>query len=145
MIYIVTSGSYSDYSIEAVFTTEELAKAYIETLEDDCYGDYSIEEYVENPPPKEVFPCTIVRGSSLSSNVEKIEYRYYNTYTAKIYAGTEFISDKPYLEVCIPRECTETEACKIFSEKRAQLMALHPERAETDYAGTYNYTTLCRE
>lgn len=34
-IYIVTAGTYSDYRIEAVFTTEELAKAYV-----DKYGDY---------------------------------------------------------------------------------------------------------
>lgn len=34
-IYIVTSGTYSDYGIEAVFTTEEKAKEYV-----DKYGDY---------------------------------------------------------------------------------------------------------
>ena len=42
-VYIVTSGTYSDYHIEAVFSTEEKAKAYIE-----IHGDYDnrmIEEY----------------------------------------------------------------------------------------------------
>jgi len=42
-VYIVTSGTYSDYHIEAVFLTEEKAKAYI-----DIHGDFdnrNIEEF----------------------------------------------------------------------------------------------------
>lgn len=40
-IYIVTSGCYSDYQIEAVFTTEEKANEYVQQ-----HGtDYNIEEY----------------------------------------------------------------------------------------------------
>lgn len=40
-IYIVTSGEYSEYSIDAVFTTKEKAVEYVEQ-----HGtDYSIEEY----------------------------------------------------------------------------------------------------
>lgn len=42
-VYIVTSGTYSDYKIDAVFSTEDNAKAYL-----DKYGDYDnrqIEEY----------------------------------------------------------------------------------------------------
>lgn len=40
-IYIVTSGEYSDYGIDAVFTTKEKAADYVEQ-----HGtDYNIEEY----------------------------------------------------------------------------------------------------
>lgn len=40
-IYIVTSGEYSDYSIDAVFSTKEKAEEYIQQ-----HGtDYAIEEY----------------------------------------------------------------------------------------------------
>lgn len=40
-IYIVTAGCYSDYSIEAVFTTQDKANDYIQQ-----HGtDYNIEEY----------------------------------------------------------------------------------------------------
>lgn len=40
-IYIVTSGCYSDYSIEAVFTTQDKANDYVQQ-----HGtDYRIEEY----------------------------------------------------------------------------------------------------
>lgn len=40
-IYIVTSGEYSDYHIEAVFSTEEKAVDYVEQNG----TDYNIEEY----------------------------------------------------------------------------------------------------
>ena len=51
-IYVVTSGCYSDYRIERVFSTRELAEEFIDH---DAYCD--IEEYVldgEMPPRKEI-------------------------------------------------------------------------------------------
>jgi len=40
-IYVVTSGSYSDYQIDAVFSTKELAKKFL-----DLFGNsFEIEEY----------------------------------------------------------------------------------------------------
>ena len=42
-VYVVTSGIYSDYGIEAIFSIEELAKEYV-----DIHGDYDnrrIEEW----------------------------------------------------------------------------------------------------
>ena len=39
-IYIVTSGCYSDYNIEAVFKNKEKAEAYCQ-----CHRDCEIEEY----------------------------------------------------------------------------------------------------
>lgn len=47
-IYIVTTGCYSDYSIEAVFTTKKKAKDYVQQNG----TDYNIEEYELD---KEVF------------------------------------------------------------------------------------------
>lgn len=45
-VYIVTSGEYSDYSIDAVFTKVKLAKAYVER-----YGG-RIEIHETNPSEK---------------------------------------------------------------------------------------------
>lgn len=54
IIYLVTEGEYSDYGIEAVFSTEELAQAYIDTRESHKapdgkkyygYCEYKIEQY----------------------------------------------------------------------------------------------------
>lgn len=42
-VYIVTSGIYSDYQIEAVFSTEDLAKKYLDIHGDN--NDRKIEEW----------------------------------------------------------------------------------------------------
>jgi ketol-acid reductoisomerase len=44
-IYIVTSGSYSDYHIDEVFTNLEQAQLYCATRNTAKYADYDIEEY----------------------------------------------------------------------------------------------------
>lgn len=46
-IYIVTSGCYSDYGIDAVFLDEKEAEKYIATKnkEDSWHDNYGIEEY----------------------------------------------------------------------------------------------------
>ena len=46
-IYIVTSGCYSDYGIDAVFLDEKEAEKYIATKnkEDPWHDNYGIEEY----------------------------------------------------------------------------------------------------
>jgi hypothetical protein len=48
-IYVVTSGEYSDYSINAVFDDEELAKAYRDAFSTKGYGSrLEMEEYEAN-------------------------------------------------------------------------------------------------
>lgn len=47
-IYIVTSGEYSDYEIDAVFTTREKAVDYVEQHGTDCnIEEYNLDEEVE--------------------------------------------------------------------------------------------------
>ena len=47
-IYIVTSGEYSDYHINAVFSSQEQAELYCATHEDDleypCVEEYAVDE-----------------------------------------------------------------------------------------------------
>ncbi len=59
-IYVVTGGSYSDYHIEAVFTTKELAEAFVNghDKEKNAYGndsDIEIEEWDADVSPKGFF------------------------------------------------------------------------------------------
>lgn len=46
-VYIVTSGSYSDYGIREVFSSKELAQKYIDAVGTDDY--WEIEEYDVDP------------------------------------------------------------------------------------------------
>lgn len=59
MIYIVTSGEYSDYTIERVFSTEAKAREYLDTKGD----DYRIEVFdVDEPVVREEQTFRIVFG-----------------------------------------------------------------------------------
>ncbi len=54
-IYIVTSGEYSDYGIDAVFSSKELAKKYIKfksRVSSAYYDCAHIEEYILDELPK---------------------------------------------------------------------------------------------
>src|SRR5438309_10228406 len=48
-VFIVTSGEYSDYGIDAVFSTEELAQKFIDSFSKSGYRDMEIEEWKLNP------------------------------------------------------------------------------------------------
>lgn len=49
-IYIVTSGEYSDYGIDGVFDSKELAEDWISMFKQGgMYGDMKIEEHEINP------------------------------------------------------------------------------------------------
>lgn len=45
-VYVVTSGSYSDYGIDAIFSTKELAETYVSRMDNNSsYSGYNIEEW----------------------------------------------------------------------------------------------------
>lgn len=50
-IYAVSSGSYSDYGINAMFSTRELAQAFIDAREWSHYDQPEIEEWELDPNP----------------------------------------------------------------------------------------------
>jgi len=57
IVYVVTSGEYSDYNIDAIFDSKELAEQYIDFFkkkgQGTVYGGfYGIEEYELNPLQK---------------------------------------------------------------------------------------------
>ena len=69
IIYLVTSGSYSDYSIEGVFSSEDKAKAYVQQANAKSYStDRSIEEWTvdenENLRCMEVWRCQLEAQSN---------------------------------------------------------------------------------
>lgn len=49
-VYIVTSGEYSGYGINRVFSTEEKAKEWIEVITSMYDGNYNIEPYELDVP-----------------------------------------------------------------------------------------------
>ena len=49
-VFIVTSGEYSDYSIDRVFSTEEKAKEWVDVITSMYGGNYNIEQYELDAP-----------------------------------------------------------------------------------------------
>lgn len=118
-IYIVTAGTYSDYKIEAVFTTEEKAEAYV-----DKYGDYdnrSIEEWdtdTENTD-KETALYT-VRIDDYGTEVER-NNSHYKRDTIRAYKC--FLGGKIGYALTIETDGVE-RAKKIASERLMQVKAM---------------------
>jgi hypothetical protein len=132
-IYAVNSGSYSDYSIDALFSSKELAEDYMAKVKDGDYND--IEEFQLDPPDADF----IKRGYSVWSvhmlkdgTTERITHGtdsydignagshiIWKRSTAPAYRG------KGVLDILISDVWAKTEkhAIKIVNEKRAQMIA----------------------
>ena len=74
-VFIVTSGEYSDYGIDRVFSTEEKAKEWIEVITSMYGGNYNIEQYELDAPIPErkkylFFDAYIEDDAIVESNFE---------------------------------------------------------------------------
>ena len=113
---VLTSGTYSDYSIERVFSTKELAEEFCDRYDDDM----RVEEYLldDDMPPREesVFEinlnlktgeatCDSLRGDELKDLIRMI-LRY----------------EEPYMELYIKTD-SKKRAIKIASERYAEVIA----------------------
>ncbi|MEE1073803.1 MAG: hypothetical protein U0L26_15730 [Cellulosilyticum sp.] len=74
-VYIVTSGEYSDYGIDRVFSTEEKAKEWVDVTTSMYGGNYNIEQYELDAPIPErkeylFFEAYIENDVVIKSNFE---------------------------------------------------------------------------
>jgi len=150
IIYIVTSGSYSDYHICAVFDTEELAEKYCQFYNcynpEESYKNYSIEEFTLNPAvteiPKNLIPYRV--AMTLEGEYSECRLSSYNmvtekggeiecwdaalpkisAYTGQVIPWNEKLESKQHIITFVLAK-DETHAVKIVNEKRAQIVALN--------------------
>ena len=74
-VFIVTSGEYSDYGIDRVFSTEEKAKEWVDVITSMYNGNYNIEQYELDAPIPErkeylFFEAYIENNTIIKSNFE---------------------------------------------------------------------------
>lgn len=121
-IYVVTSGSYSDYGINAVFDDEQLAKDFIAMFEKGNYIDMQIEEWKLNPEEENIrakrklyFLRMNKEGIASDISIEGSSFSidYINT--------IQFDNKKNLMIRCFADD--EKHAIKIANEKRAQVIA----------------------
>ena len=120
-VFIVTSGEYSDYGINAVFSTRELAEQYLDTKDD----DYGIEEYdLDEPIVKDVklFGVKIKLGNKevqkcfIESCISKKDcFEYYDKHSTYLDEGEGIIF---YIE-----SDSRERAIKIASERFGAVIA----------------------
>ena len=121
--YIVTSGSYSDYQIEAVFSTKEKAEEYIQNTCTDDVNDieeYEMDEQVERK--NAVYRCSV---NILTSEIN-VESRHNNEYGTKRKDEMRFRKncvDGGYVDFDIETD-TLDKAKKITAERWQQVRAL---------------------
>ena len=121
-IYIVTSGEYSDYGIDAVFTTKEKAVDYVEQNG----TDYNIEEYNldEDVEKKTQLWCIefCVEDVKLC-DARPTSYDRNNVVdTCYIFDTIDYEKDKPYIRFYIDADSMD-RAVKIARERFAAVKA----------------------
>lgn len=125
IVYVVTSGEYSEYGIEAVFDNKEQAELYCATKEG--HGDpkyveeYDTEEY-RFDSEKPVFmrwDCQIVKdcdGTILTNLESHPTFNKVNMINECGWTGRKWIS----CSVVLDRNCTEEQAKKAILDRYAQ-------------------------
>lgn len=75
-IYIVSSGQYSDYGIDGVFSTKELAQAYIDSFsKKDGWDEMDIEIWELDPHKEDLHNKRKVYFVSMTQNGEVLNVR----------------------------------------------------------------------
>lgn len=120
IIYVVTSGDYSDYGIDGIFDNKELAQEFIDKFQS-RYDKKRIEEMPLNPAEKELregYDWYMVRmahdGSCLEVKIHNDSYDVLNP--------SEHFDARGNL-YCTFFAKDEKHAVKITNEKRAQHIA----------------------
>jgi hypothetical protein len=132
-VFAVTSGSYSDYHIVAMFSTKELAEEFIRLIPDEEYN--GIEEYELNPPVSDLIKrgysiwCILMLRNGDTELVERVEMCSWvvNDVDSRLWrrsASTAYnMKGKPDVLVSRVWAKTEKQAIKIVNEYRTQMIA----------------------
>jgi len=125
-IYVVTSGSYSDYGIDAIFDTKELAQAFIDSFSKGGFNDFNdIDKWELNPNEAELKAHRKAFNLRMNKegNIQSVEQSN-SAYSHKNGLGISFTINADWMNVyCYADD--ETHAIKIANEKRTQILALN--------------------
>jgi len=129
-LFMVSSGSYSDYSVKGVFSSRDLAENYMQTLGGMDWNE--IEEVDINSGFQTGLRPFSVR-MDLDGNTSQItdqsgQGAYFNGFYARIIPVTRFNPSPVVAVECWARD--EQHAVKIANEQRAMLIAQAPNPPE---------------
>lgn len=76
-VYIVTSGEYSDYGIDRVFSNEEKAKEWVDVITSMYGGNYNIEQYELDAPIPERKEYLLFEAYIENNTIIKSDFEFY--------------------------------------------------------------------
>jgi len=128
-IYVVTDGEYSSYHIEAIFSTEKAARAFVKRYDvPENYDSMQIEEYeIDEPlPDRDKFTVNMhrngnearVRGPMHDTDECPNRGLWTNDYTHK---DNKLVVSKRFIATVFARD--KEQAIKITNELRRQSIA----------------------
>lgn len=125
-IYVVVSGEYSDFGINAIFTTKELAELYISAFsQKDRYEELIIQEWNIDPYELELKqnrkPFRIImdkEGNTINIDYETSDFSLMPERLIEFQWGTKNM-------ICRCFADNKKHAVKIANEKRVQILAIN--------------------
>ena len=117
-IFIVTSGEYSDYTIERVFSTREKAMEYLDTQDD----DYRLEVYDIDAPIERRTKLYRISFSLEKKAAAEVTLHWSLSLKDLICARTAFGTGKKVLDIYVESD-SRKRALKIASERYGAVIA----------------------
>lgn len=120
-VYVVTSGSYSDYGIETICSTRELAEMYCEAVGGDI-EEWHLDEY-RTPLERGLRPYAVCmdRQGNSDGGAEKIDYNIPKTIKGVVQLGAWPNARADFRWRGWAK--TKTHAIKIANDLRRQALA----------------------
>lgn len=125
-VFVVTSGDYSDYGIDAIFSTRDLAQAFIDAFKANKWHEMDIEEWDLDPNKihfkqnrKPYFLRINKKGDVKDLEVADSAYGFKQDIPD---AEISYTANNEWMNInCFAND--ENHAVKIAGEKRAQILA----------------------
>ena len=125
-VFVVTSGEYSDYGIDAIFSTRELAQNFIDAFKADKWHEMDIEEWDLDPNEKHLkqnrkpyFLRINKEGKVTDLEVADSSYGFKQDIPE---AEISYTANLEWMNIsCFADD--ENHAVKIAGEKRSQILA----------------------
>lgn len=120
-IYIVTSGSYSDYHICSVFSTKKDANGFVGSFAKDKYDNFRVEEYELDEFKDQIKNHRSLYFVRMKENGDTLEIEKRSTFYRDGCCENMFDVEKNLIMEVWADD--EKHAVKIVNEKRVQLIA----------------------
>ncbi|MBQ9042946.1 MAG: hypothetical protein IJ111_09075 [Eggerthellaceae bacterium] len=117
-IYIVTSGEYSGYEIERVFSTKEKAQEYLDTRGD----NFRLEEYDLDEPVERKTQTYCISFEPDKKKVIGYSVTYHRNYNNLIRMSSYYFNKKQAIDIFVESDSTK-RAIKIASERYGAVIA----------------------